>query len=94
VRAHGRFRPFEWTFSTRGPGVRIEGKITAAARDFVALRYDNPPGGHKTCLNSKLASCELLVEREGEPPRRLETERRAAFEILTDDPPAGMEPVV
>jgi hypothetical protein len=94
VRAHGRFQPFEWRFSSHGPDVRIEGKITAAARDFVALRYDNPPGGHKICLNTKLAACELLVERAGEPPLRLETEHRAAFEILGDDAPAGMEPVV
>ncbi|MEM9456490.1 MAG: hypothetical protein AAGF11_20085 [Myxococcota bacterium] len=93
LRAHGRFRPFEWTFATHGLGIRIEGKILAGARDFVALRYDNPPGGAKTCLNTKLAFCELLVEREGQQPRRLETERRAAFEILTDDPPPGMEPV-
>jgi len=93
VRAHGRFRPFEWRFSSHGPDVRIEGKITAAARDFVVLRYDNPPGGHKLCLNTKLAACELLVERAGEPPLRLETERRAAFEILGDEAPEGMEPV-
>lgn len=91
LRAHGRFRPFEWRFSSHGPGVRIEGKITAAARHFVALRYDDPPGGHKVCLNSKLAACELLVERPGEPPRRLETEHRAAFEILGDEAPDGME---
>jgi hypothetical protein len=93
LRAHGRFRPFEWRFSSHGPDVRIEGKITAAARDVVALRYANPPGGHKICLNTKLAACELLVERPGQPPRRLETEHRAAFEILADDAPVGMEPV-
>lgn len=93
LRAHGRFRPFQWRFSSHGPDVRIEGMITAAARDVVALRYDNPPGGHKICLNTKLAACEILVERPGQPPRRLETEHRAAFEILADDAPAGMEPV-
>ncbi len=93
LRARGRFSPFEWSFATRGPGVRVEGTIRAEASDFVALRYDNPPGGQKTCLNSKLARCELRVERKGQPVRELITERRAAFEILTDDPPAGMEPV-
>lgn len=91
--AHGRFRPFEWRFSSHGPGVRIEGKITAAARDVVVLRYDNPPGGHKLCLNTKLAACELLVERDGEKPLRLETEHRAAFEILGDTAPEGMVPI-
>jgi hypothetical protein len=93
LRAHGRFRPFEWRFSSHGPQVRIEGVITAAARDVVALRYANPPGGHKLCLNTKLAACHLLVERPGEPPLRLETEHRAAFEILGDEAPPGMEPV-
>lgn len=93
LRAHGRFRPFEWTFSTRGPGVRINGTIRAAARDVVALRYGNPPGGEKICLNTKLAFCEVLVEQPGKPPRRLETEHRAAFEILGDTAPAGVDVV-
>ncbi len=92
LRARGRFDPFEWTFSTRGPGVRIAGTMRAPASDFVPLRYDNPPGGHKVCLNSKVASCELVVER-GSSTVRLRTEHRAAFEILTDDPPVGMDPV-
>lgn len=91
LRAHGRFRPFEWRFSSHGPGVRIEGKISAAPHDFVALRYDDPPGGHKVCLNSKLAACELLVERPGRPPRRLEVEHRAAFEIVGEQAPPGVE---
>ncbi len=94
LRARGRFVPFEWRFSSHAADVRIEGKITAFARDVVALRYDDPPGGQKICLNTKLAACALLVERDGEPPLRLETENRAAFEILGDDAPAGMEPVV
>jgi hypothetical protein len=49
---------------------------------FVALRYGNPPGGDKRCLNSKLAHCELTLRRAG----RAVTLRsqRAAFEILED----------
>ncbi|MCX4241173.1 hypothetical protein [Paraliomyxa miuraensis] len=93
LRAHGRFRPFEWRFSSHGPEVRIEGTISAAASDFVALRYDDPPGGTKVCLNSKVAACRLLVEQPGQPPRRLETEYRAAFEILSDEAPDGISPV-
>ena len=50
------------------------------------LRYANPPGGEKICLNTKLASCELVLEETGRPPRSLRTARRAAFEILTDEP--------
>ena len=51
---------------------------------FVGLTYNNPPGGTKTCLNTKLAACELTVERTGQAPRTLTTSHRAAFEILTD----------
>lgn len=93
LRAKGRFQPFDWTFSTRTPQVRIEGRMQAAARDFVALRYGNPPGGSKICLNSKIASCEVTVHRAGKAPRTLTTRNRAAFEILQDNAPAGMSPV-
>ncbi len=72
--------------------MRIRGKITASPDDFVALRYGNPPGGEKICLNSKLAACEMVVEREGRAPRRLATKHRAAFEILRDEAPAGAVP--
>jgi hypothetical protein len=52
----------------------------------VALAYDDPPGGQKICLNTKLARCELHVRVPGEPERRLRTANRAAFEILGDAP--------
>lgn len=85
VRAYGRFSYFTWDLDSRGPGVRISGRIHAPASAFVGLRYDNPPGGAKTCLNTKLAACEFTLARQGEPPRTLTTRHRAAFEILTDD---------
>ena len=62
----------------------IEGRIEASAETFVTLRYDNPPGGHKTCLNSKLASCQLTLRRAGMELLTLHTRNRAAFEILSD----------
>ncbi len=78
--------PLEWTFASRADGVSIEGTITAPRSAFVALPYGNPPGGTKTCLNSKLARCTLRVERPGRAAITLSTEVRAAFEILGDDP--------
>jgi hypothetical protein len=84
VRARGRFRFFDWRFDSRTDEVRIHGRMWAPASLFVGLRYDNPPGGHKTCLNTKLASCEVALERPGQPVRTLTTKHRAAFEILTD----------
>ncbi len=84
LRARARFDNRRWEFSTVAGGVSIKGHIEAAPETFVALRYDNPPGGHKICLNSKLASCHLTLRRPGREPLRLHTRNRAAFEILSD----------
>jgi len=93
LRAEGRFRPFTWSFSSRAAGASIRGRVDAPATAFVGLRYANPPGGEKICLNSKLARCELTIERVGHAPRVLTTSHRAAFEILSDRAEPGV-PVV
>jgi hypothetical protein len=82
---------FEWDFASRDAGVEITGRITAPKDAFVGLRYYNPPGGEKWCLNSKLASCRLVLKRAGRGEEVLETRHRAAFEILTDDTDHGIE---
>lgn len=84
LRGDGRYDFFRWTFATETKEARVEGTIEAHAEDFVGLPYDNPPGGRKTCLNTKIARCTLTLE-----PRRgrrtiLVTASRAAFEILTE----------
>jgi hypothetical protein len=84
VRARGRYDFFEWALDVRGPQVRVHGRIQAPASAFVGLAYRNPPGGSKTCLNTKLAGAEFTVERAGRSPKVLTTQHRAAFEILTD----------
>lgn len=90
ARAHGRFEYFEWTFAVAHGGVRLSGRMRAPREAFVALRYDNPPGGYKTCLNTKIASCALALQRPGQPVRTLQTDSRAAFEILTSDGAHGL----
>ena len=82
--ARGHFDKLHWEFATADTRVSIEGHIKARPGDFVALRYDNLPGGHKTCLNSKLAFCQLTLRRAGMEPLYLHTRNRAAFEILSD----------
>jgi len=84
LRAQGRFDFFDWRIASATADARIAVHIHAPRASFVGLRYDNPPGGSKTCLNTKLAACELTLERPGRPPRTLTTKHRAAFEILTD----------
>ncbi len=92
LRARGHWDYFDWRFDTadRRRGWRIHGRIHATREDFVGLTYYNPPGGSHTCLNSKIAACEVTLERSGQPPLTLHTRHRAAFEILTDDTGHGV----
>ncbi len=91
LRAKASYRYFEWRFDTRDGEARIEGEIHAPKNAFVGLRYYNPPGGEKYCLNTKIASCRLALSRPGRPEVILEAHNRAAFEILTDDLTHGVE---
>lgn len=91
ARARGRYAPYEWRIATTGPAGALDLRIWAEPIDFVALRYDNPPGGTKICLNSKVARCELTLRRGGQTIAL--TSSRAAFEILEDAAPAGVTPV-
>ncbi len=90
-RATGAFEVGHWSFRSQARDVEIEGTISAPRAAFVGLRYANPPGGSKDCLNTKLASCELTVKgRQTNRQEVLSTNHRAAFEILTDDRQHGI----
>ena len=84
VRTRAQFGFFHWEIDARAKDVRIRISMHAERAAFAGLRYPNPPGGVKTCLNSKLASCVLTIEQHGQPARTYTTAHRAAFEILTD----------
>ena len=92
IRAKGKFGYFSWEFASRNEDAEIAGTISAPREAFVGLRYYNPPGGTKHCLNSKIASCTLrLTDRRAGTTEVLETKTRAAFEILTDDAKHGVD---
>jgi hypothetical protein len=85
LRASAHAGDLDWSFSTRcDDGARITARIHAPPEAFVGLRYDNPPGGRKVCLNSKLARAELTLRRPDRAPLSLVSEHRAAFELLSD----------
>lgn len=94
IQARAAFDYFTWQFHSRTDAVSIVGTISAPRAAFVGLRYLNPPGGIKQCLNTKVATCELTLTRGGTPDARsveiLTTRQRAAFEILTDDSRHGL----
>jgi len=90
LRALASLRGFEWRFEASDNALRVQGRVSANAADFVGLRYANPPGGIKHCLNSKLARCELqLVDGVG-TRETLVSAQRCAFEILTDPSDHGI----
>lgn len=92
VKAHGSFGYFNWEFRSKTDEVEIEGAISAPRQAFVGLKYYNPPGGIKYCLNSKIASCRLqLRDKVSETTEIMETKSRAAFEILTNNEDHGIE---
>jgi hypothetical protein len=84
IRADGHYdiRRREWTIATESKAGQLAIRIAAEPNQFVALRYGNPPGGSKICMNSKIARCELTLVRNGTTTRL--TSSRAAFEILED----------
>lgn len=87
------YRFFDWEYRAAGQGISIQGRITSKKDDFVCLRYLNPPGGFKYCLNSKIASCELQITADSGKREELVSRNRAAFEILTDDESHGLVPL-
>jgi hypothetical protein len=83
-RAKGQYQFFDWQLQTSNGRERLSINISAPANHFTALTYYNPPGGSKTCLNSKIAFCEARLIRPDQPPLILTSSHSAAFEILTD----------
>jgi hypothetical protein len=94
IRAKASISYFNWNFTSETNKITLEGAISASREAFVGLRYNNPPGGGKYCLNTKIASCELkITHKESGPLERIEilsSKHRAAFEILTDDQNHGV----
>jgi len=80
-RAH--MNGLEWSIKARGDGLRLRATFRTAPLDVVALYYDNPPGGRKICINTKIGSCDLeLTTAAG--VEHLRSPHGAAFELLCD----------
>lgn len=91
-KAKAKFGYFYWDFRSEDANVAIQGRISVAKEGFVGLRYYNPTGGIKQCLNSKIADCELTLTDKATGQREtLTAQHRAVFEIFTDDKTHGIE---
>jgi hypothetical protein len=90
-KARASYGYFHWDFASSDPAVEISGRISADRDAFVGLRYDNPPGGIKHCLNTKIGRADLVVrDRQTGLTHELHAENRALFEILTSDTSHGV----
>jgi hypothetical protein len=93
VRAKASYGYFHWDFATADAAVEISGRISAPDEAFVGLRYRNPPGGTKHCLNTKIAQAELTIrDRATGRVEVLRSAHGALFEILTSDSAHGVPP--
>lgn len=75
-----RDAPTSCEFALPGKGVSVRGRVHADAGSFVAWVYADPDGGQHNTLNCSISDLELMIERPGREPQRLET-RAAAYEI-------------
>lgn len=91
LRARAKYGYFHWDFATGDESVHISGRISAERDMFVGLRYGNPLGGFKHCLNTKIGTAELTIRhRDSGRTETLHATGRALFEILTDDTAHGV----
>jgi hypothetical protein len=64
-----------------GADVRVRGRVSADARNFVGWVYADPVGPEHNTVNCSIANLDLTVERKGEPPKTLACLGAAAYEL-------------
>ena len=91
VRARVRFPSrFEWHVDLDNGLYQARCRVAGKKETFAGLRYRNPPGGEHACLNSKIASTEITLLRNGEEIETLQSDFNSAFEVLTDETDHGV----
>lgn len=73
--------PSECEFELSGKDVKVRGRVSSEPRNFVAWVYADPKGPEHHTLNCSISDLELVVERKGREPRRLECVGGAAYEL-------------
>jgi hypothetical protein len=68
-------------FVLPGDGLEVRGWIAAPAKDFVGWVYADPKGPEHNVVNCSIADLELMVERDGNSPRRLSLKGGGAYEF-------------
>lgn len=90
LKAKQHYGFFHWQLDTKQDGNTLRVNIQAPISHFIGLTYFNPPGGNKTCLNSKIAQCQVQLTPKTGKPITMTSAHGAAFEILTDQQNHGV----
>jgi hypothetical protein len=82
--------PTSCEFKLAGKGVKVRGRVSSEAHNFVAWVYADPKGPEHNTLNCSISDLELEVERHGREPERLELSGGAAYELGMRDTDHGI----
>jgi hypothetical protein len=74
-------QPTACQFILPGKDVVVRGRVSGEPKDFVGWTYADPKGPEHNVLNCSIADLELIVEREGQEPRRLSLAGGGAYEF-------------
>jgi hypothetical protein len=58
-------------FELSGADVKVRGRVSSEARNFVGWVYADPVGPKHNTVNCSIADLEFTVERKGERPKTL-----------------------
>lgn len=94
LRARGRYELPAWTFAASGPRWRITGAARLPLDRSVQVRYVDPDGGTRHCVNSEIADLVVEVHERRDwgwrHVARLASTGRAHFELGRPAPFAGL----
>jgi len=68
-------------FTLPGKDILVRGKVSAPQKDFVGWIYADPKGPDHNTINCSVSDLELTVERPPHPPRKLNLNAGAAYEL-------------
>ena len=88
-RAEVSERPDSCEFTLAGKGVRVRGEVRSP--QVAGWVYADPDGSEHSSLNCSIADMSLGVERDGDPPLRLQLTGGAAYELGVRERDHGVE---
>ena len=90
IKNTGHYQYFNWDMQCKNKDFTLKIAMHTDRQNVAGLNYRNPPGGSHTCLNSKVASVDVVLLKGQQVIHKLHSQYGGAFEILTDDESHGL----